>query len=487
MTHILRAFLEHARGTPDRPCIVDAGEVVHSYGEILSRARRFASMLQAHGVTPGDRVLLTFPNSVEYLCAYFGTLLYGVTAVLVDFRARPDHVDFVRRNCAAAAWVGPRERAAYSAIPDGLLYPEDLDRYPLLPEDRLLASDNTLALIMYTSGATGVPKGVQLTHANLDHTRRSIISWAGVQPGERELMTLSLTHLFGLQRCNVQWSLGGTVYLESGLTDIPRVLDRISRHGIVSFPGTPSGIRLLRTHFEELFRRHARMLRYSVINSAPLEVEHSRWFMDLLPGTRLFMYYGLTEASRSTSICYNDAPEKSASVGLPTPGTRIRIGTSRKGLVGEPGEILIRGPNVTPGYWNTDSSPFFDRGWFRTGDLGRIDEDGYVYWVGRLREQINVDGLKVNPLEVEMLLARHPRVRDCAVIGTPDPLKGEVVTAFVVPDQQGDGTLEIELRRFCRGQLEAYKIPARVQFIDGIPRTDSGKTKRFLLKDWLPA
>lgn len=483
--NIAENFIATAERLPDKPFLVAPGGESYPYSRILGRARRFATLLASRGARPGDRVILTFPNSVDYLCAYLGALFLDCTVLIVDYRSRPAHLEYVRSNCQVSLWVAPAEREDYRHIPGIVVFPEGLERYPEMPMDRLCAGKNPLALIMYTSGATGIPKGVCLSHANLQHTIRSITQWARIDESDTELTTLSLSHLFGLAHNHIYWTLGGTMVLEEKLQDIPRILERISRERVTSFPGTPGGFKMILDRFPELFARHARGLKYIIVNSAPMAREYIEKVLDLLPDTRFYMYYGLTEASRSSYICYNDHRDKLETVGRPTPGTEIRIGSPSSPLVEEPGEILIRGPHLTGGYWGMDSAPFFTDGWFRTGDLGTMDSDGFLTWKGRLKEQINIDGLKLTPTEVETVLMEHERVTDCAVVGAPDELTGETVVAFVVPAGEPDKRLEIDLRKYCRMRLEIYKVPTKIVFVGEIPRTDTGKTKRMELRDRL--
>lgn len=478
-------FIVTAERLPDKPFLVGPDGASYTYSKILSRARRFASLLASRGAGPCDRVILTFPNSVDYLCAYLGALFLDCTVLIVDYRSRPAHLEYVRDNCQVSLWVAPAERTEYGHIPGMVLFPTDLERHKEMPVDRLCAGKNPLALIMYTSGATGVPKGVCLSHANLQHTIRSITQWARIDESDRELTTLSLSHSFGLAHTQVYWTLGGTLFLEENLQDIPRILDKISRQRITSFPGTPGGFKMILKQFPELFERQARGLKYIIVNSAPMAREYSEKVLDLLPDTRFYMYYGLTEASRSSYICYNDHRDKLETVGRPTPGAEICIGSPSSPLVQEAGEILIRGPHITSGYWGMDSTPFFNDGWFRTGDLGSMDSDGFLTWKGRLKEQINIDGLKLTPMEVEAVLMDHERVMDCAVVGSPDELTGETVVAFVVPRGEPDKRLEIDLRKHCKSRLEMYKVPTKIVFLDEIPRTDTGKTMRISLKNRL--
>jgi long-chain acyl-CoA synthetase len=485
--NIARNFVFTAERLPDKVFLVGADNVAHTYSAVLRRSQRFASLLSSRGIKAGDRIILTFPNSAEYLTAYLGVLMLGCTAVPVDFRARPQHLDYVRADTEAVLWVTSKLRPEYELLPGQLIFPgeEDLDGYPEQPTSELCPNTNPLALIMFTSGATGIPKGVCLSHANLQHTIRSITSWAHVEESDRELTSLSLTHLFGLAHCHIYWTLGGTLFLEERLKDIPRLMRRIDANDITSFPGTPGGFKLILDQFADLFARRARRLKYIIVNSAPMERAYIQKLLDILPNTRLYMYYGLTEASRSSYICFNDHRDKLTTVGRATPGVDICVGTPSLPVTNEMGEIHIRGPHVTKGYLGIDSAPFFENGWFKTGDLGVMDSDGFLTWRGRLKEQINVDGLKLTPAEVESVLEQHRRVRDVAVVGAPDPHTGECVVAFVVTDGEPTKALETELRKYCKAQLEIYKVPARVVFVDSIPRTDTGKVQRLSLRERL--
>ena len=478
-------FIATAGRLPEKPFLVAPNGSIFTYSQILSRARRFATLLASRGARPGDRVILTFPNSVDYLCAYLGALFLDCTVLIVDHRSRPAHLEYVRDNCQVSLWAAPGERTEFGHIPGLVVFPSDLDRIPEMPMKRLCSGNNPFALIMYTSGATGIPKGVCLSHDNLQHTIRSITQWARIDEDDRELTTLSLAHLFGLAHTHIYWTLGGTLFLEERLKDIPRILEKISRERITSFPGTPGGFKIIIDKFADLFATHARGLKYIIVNSAPMAREYIGKILDLLPETRFYMYYGLTEASRSSCICYNDHRDKLETVGRPTPGSEIRVGTPSSPLVQETGEILIRGPHLTSGYWGLDSTPYFNKGWFRTGDLGSMDSDGFLTWKGRLKEQINIDGLKLTPMEVETVLMEHAGVLDCAVVGAPDEMTGESVVAFIVPRGVPDKRLEIDIRKFCKSRLEIFKVPTKIVFIEEIPRTDTGKSMRISLKDRL--
>ena len=478
-------FLATAARVPDRCFLVAASDPSLprlTYGAARGRASSFAAHLRETGVQPRDRVVLSCPNSIDYVCAYFGAWLAGATVVPLDPRSRPAHIRHVYDDCGARYVVVPAVREDL----DGAIQQIGLSDVAWNDDvaDAALP-DNPLALIIYTSGTTGTPKGVCLSHENLDRTRAAITAWAQVREDDVELTTLSLTHLFGLAHIHVYSALGATVYIEDGLRDVPRILDLLQRERITSFPGTPAGFRIILDHFAEAFQSSARALRYIVINSAPMPVEYTERLLTALPDTRVYMYYGLTEASRSTYIAYREHPDKLATVGKPSPGGEVRIGSVGAPLVGEPGEILVKGPHVTSGYWGQSSDGVLDDGWLRTGDLGSVDADGFLTWLGRVREQINVNGLKLVPAEVEEVLRRDPRVSECAVVAAPDALTGESVAAFVVATGPVDAGLELQLRKMCRKSLELYKVPKRIYFVDSLPKTDSGKIKRFVLQQRL--
>jgi len=483
--NIAGAFHATASRLPDQPFLVDRDDRTLTYADVRTRVQRFRRILSDRGVKAGDRIVISFPNCADYICAYLGALSHGCIATLVDSNTTPAHLAFVMKDTGASLWVGYPSRPGAGEVP-GHLELSTLERpLPASEMDEVETAPTGDALIMYTSGTTGKPKGVRLSHANLLHTREAITGWAEVQEDNRELTTLSLTHLFGLAHVHIAWTLGGSVIIDEGLSDVPGVLRRMRSHQATSFPATPAGIKLLLDAYGSEFASAASSLRYIIINSAPIPTTDVERLMELLPHVRCYMYYGLTEASRSTWLHYNRHTDKLHTVGRPSPGCELRIATPDDGsdtTEDSLGEIQLRGPHVTPGYWGGHDDGEFVDGWFRTGDLGTLDSDGFVTWKGRLKEQINVDGLKVSPREVEAVLLQHPAVSDCAVTGEDDAIYGQVVVAHVVPAGTMEDDFAITLRRFCLTHLEKYKVPRHVRVISEVPRTDSGKVKRLLLK-----
>ena len=483
MKSISSDFLSTALRAPESTFLIDRDDEELSYRQVLLRATGFRNQLEQRGVKPGDRVVLTAPNSASYISAYLGTLLHGAIASLVDYKSPRSHLEFVIRDTGAQVWASPEPTGPEIEKAQHLSTQSGLGQEPLNGPDEVMTAPSGDALIIYTSGTTGRPKGVRLTHDNLRHSIRAIADWAEIQADNREFTTLSLTHLFGLAHVHIHWTLGGSVVIDEGLQDPNAVLSRMKRWSPTSFPATPAGLRLLLHSYPDEFAEAGAGLRHVIINSAPMRPDDTRLLMKLLPHTRCYMYYGLTEASRSTWILYNRHVDKLETVGRPSRGCELKIEPRDESSVEGEGEILLRGPHVSPGYWGDSPEDDTGSGWFATGDLGRQDSDGFVTWVGRLREQINVDGLKVAPREVEDVLREHPDVEDCVVVGCPDEIYGEVVVAFVVTRAPDPDSIELNLRRHCRDRLERHKIPRRIGVIDRVPATASGKVQRMQLRE----
>lgn len=429
-----------------------------AYGDLYANASRVAAWLRHQGVRPGDRVTIKLPNGVEFIAAHFGVLLAGAVSVPCDPAIPPAGLETICRSCTPRLGLDPPSIAQALATP-GVA--------PLPPE----RTSDDVAALLYTTGTTGEPKGVILTHANTLAALHNIADFVGYTADDREVVTLPLSHSFGLGHVYSNLMCGGAVHIEPGLARVGRVLRKISEWGATGFPGTPLGFAMLLEHYGELFARTCRHLRFIVVNSAPLPPEQAARMQAALPDTDLMVYYGLTEASRSTFISLTSTgPERYASVGRPMPGVSIRLA--------DDGEILIRGPTVTSGYWNAPDATraALTDGWLHTGDLGQFDADGYLHVTGRLKDLINVGGYKVSPEEVERVLLRHEAIADAGAFG------GDQVEAAIVARGPVDPK---DLARLCYSHLEPFKVPVRFHRIDAIPRSNTGKIKRHQLAEQL--
>ena len=465
------AFARHWEADPDREVLHDGAHGWVDRGRLDEMTRVAAGRLHRAGLRAGDRVVTSAPASIDLVVAHLAALRLGLVVV-------PTHVAYTERELAHVleaarpgfAVVDDAERVRVTGHDVTTAAPElDLPDGPPPPLDTAAPSD--VALLPFTSGTTGRPKGVPLTHANLTAGAAAVVTAWRWTESDRVVLGLPLFHMHGLGV-----GLHGTLLAGASAVLLPafavdEVLDAAAGHGATLFFGVPTMYQRLAAseRVAELGR-----LRLCVSGSAPMPAElHER--LDAAIGSRVLERYGMTETVMNISNPY-DGDRRAGSVGLPLPGVEVRLATS--------GEIELRGPNVFSGYWQdaeATSAAFTTDGWFRTGDIAEQDPDGYYRIVGRSKELIISGGYNVFPREVEDVLRAHPGVADCAVVGTPDAEWGEVVTAFVVP---ADGGCDVDaLQEHAAGQLAGYKRPRRVHIVDDLPRNALGKVLRNELAD----
>ena len=478
----------------DRPFIRDTGGGWLSGREFLDRGRRFASALAASGVRPGDRVVLTGQNSADFAAAVVGVFLCGSVLVAANPAYSDRELAHVVRDSRPAAilcdeeLLGRAELLAASLSPpepilgpgSALPLPEGPVRVLSLAKAALLAGNRRSgssapgpswpAMIAYTSGTTGAPKGALLTHGNLLASARSVAlawRWSGE---DRLLLSLPLFHMHGLGV-----GLIGSIFMGSAVILFPRfepsaLAAAITEERATMFFGVPAMYR--RLVGEPSFAEFAR-LRLLVSGSAPLPpdlFERIRSVAGAPPVER----YGMSETAMNVSNPF-DGARKAGTVGLPLPGVEVAIDSR--------GEILVRGDNVFDGYLGNPAATAerFDGGWFRTGDLGSLDADGYLRIEGRSSDLIISGGFNVYPREVEDQLREHPCVADAAVVGVPSERWGEEVVAFVVPASESELDADA-LRAFAADLLAPYKVPKRIFPVESLPRNAMGKVLAYELR-----
>ncbi len=479
MNTILDYLELHANLRGDREFLILQDERL-TFAEISTRVQRLAGLLRARGIGLGDRVVLYLARRTRYLTAYMATMAAGAIPVHLYPERPTSYVDFAATHTGAALVITDQEQAAWSSFPHPVLHYPDLSDAKLQRVWPGPRSDS--AYMMFTSGTTGQPKAVITTQQNVLFVTQTLIRMAGMTQDDREVIVMPLGSTGGLGHFHANLVLGNRTILlpyffgSMSETDLRHTLETIAEEGITGFLATPGLLGQLATQHRELFREKAQKLRYILTNVCPMRPDLVRDLMELLPNTRFHTYYGLTEASRSVYQCYNDDPAHVSAAGRPAPGVRITI--DQPNPAGE-GEVLIKGGNVMAGYWGRGRDGFDGDGWFHSGDLGRVDAEGFLVIRGRLRDNINVDGLKFLPREIEDVLLSHPAVDDCAVVGLPDPIRYQRPGAMVVLSEQADrSSIVAELQTFCRERLDFYKVPTCFYFTEAIPRTELGKINR---------
>jgi len=499
-----------------------------TFRALQTLADRFAGALHRLGVRPGDRVSLHLPNCPQFLIAYYGALKAG--AVVVPFNPlyverEIEHqlidsgtevavtLDLIYPRLADAR---PRTRVreiivtpinAYFPVPLRWLYPlkarreghavpvpraRDIHRFAELlaadqPAPAATVDPEQTAVLLYTGGTTGVPKGAMLSHRNLVSNVHQARSWfTQLRPGrDSTLAAIPFFHSYGMTAAmNFAVSTAGCLILLPRF-QVDMVLQAIARYRPQIFPGVPTMYTAINS-YPHVARFDLRSISACISGAAPLPVEVQAHFEELTGG-RLVEGFGLTEASPITHANPIGGPRKTGSIGIPFPDTDARIvgDTAEQTLSpGEVGELAIRGPQVMQGYWNqpAETAQVLRGGWLFTGDMAKMDPDGFFYIVDRKKELIITGGMNVFPREVEEVLYAHPAVLEAAAIGTPDRFKGEAVKAFVVLRRGARATSD-ELIAHCRQSLAPYKVPRAVEFRPQLPKSLVGKILRRVLAE----
>lgn len=524
----LPAFLEEAAARyPAQTALIFYGRSI-SYRELDRLVNRFAHALLQLGVSKGERIALMLPNVPQAVIGYYGILKAGgvvvqvnpllvereLTQQLLDAEAETilildrffQKVQNAKEKTALRRIIVTRVQD-YLPLPLRLLYPlkagrerfwiekrppvynirdllttgrDDRPATPIHPDD--------VALLQYTGGTTGIPKGVILTHRNLVANALQGRAWfPDLKEGKEVLLgVLPFFHVYGLSVC---LNLG--VMLASTIVLLPRflvheVLKAIKKYRVTLFPGVPAMYAAINNH-PEVKSDDLRSVTLCVSGAGPLHPRIQERF-EALTGGRLVEGYGLSEASPVTHCNPVYGKRKVGSIGVPLPGTDAKIVDLEEGErevpIGEVGELIVKGPQVMKGYWKNpeEEARTLRDGWLYTGDVARMDEEGFFFIVDRKKEMIKTFGENVYPRDVEDVLLRHPKVKEAAVIGIPYRHAGEIIKAFVVL-KDGESATEEELITFCEKELAKFKVPRKVEFRQELPKTLIGKVLRRVLRE----
>lgn len=475
------------------------GRLAVTYRQLGDLAARFAGHLAGLGLGRGTRVSLLLPNSLEFAVAYFGGLHAGAVVNPINTRLAPPEIAFILNDLGSQCLVaheqvaGPIyelwERGELPALEhfvwvgDGVpgrarSWDDALARAVPLPVAAAPSDPSALAVVMYTSGTTGRPKGAMMAHRQIVFNCHSC-QWAfGYREGERQLVAVPLFHVTGLNSQLVAGLASGGTLVVLGEYTRAGALAALVEERVNIFVGVPTMFTLLLIT-EGLDRADLGALRMCAYAGAPMPVDTIRRLKERFPGVRCVNFYGLTETSSITTAHPDEqALERPASVGLPAPGTELMVvGPDGTPLgPGATGELWIRGGQVVLGYWQRpeQTAETITGGWLHTGDVARIDAEGYVYILDRMKDVINRGGEKVYAIEVENVLCNHPAVLEAAVVGVPDPIFGEAVKACVVL-RPGASATAGELQEWVRRHLADYKVPRDVEFLEALPRNANGK------------
>lgn len=509
---LLRDLLEApADRFPEKPAVWHSNEW-SAYGRIEEMANRLANRLIACGVARGDRVAILLDNSAVYVAVLFAVFKADAVEVSLNHDSKPAYVRSVLSDSGARVLIAGRRHLAAlmeeegslegvdhvfsdaGGMPDGAreflfhslpgsLSDGDATRPPRRGIDLDLAS------IVYTSGSTGRPKGVMLSHLNLASNTRSIVAYLALTPDDRMLAVLPFYYIYGKSLLFTHFMAAGSIAIDNRFAFPNAILDTLANVGATGFAGVPSTFMIL-LNKSNLRKRTFPSLRYVTQAGGGMPVAVQKEAREAFHPASLFVMYGSTEAApRLTYLDPEWLERKWGSIGRSIPNVEMAVLDDSGGRcpAGAVGELAARGSNIMMGYWKDPeaTAEALREGWYRTGDLGWQDEDGFLFIQGRSRDIIKVGGNRVSAKEIEEAIQELDWVQEAAVIGVEDPILAEVPMAFVVP-KTGYGTSEESLRAHLKIRLPPYKQPKWVEFRDDLPKSGAGKVLKLDLKPQPP-
>jgi long-chain acyl-CoA synthetase len=527
-------FLEEAaRKYPDRACTIFKGAVI-SYKEMEAQTNAMAAALVEMGVKKGDRVGIFMPNLPQFVIAFYGILKAGAAVVAINPTYPVDEIIMPIDDAGIDViftltryydkLVATRKRSKLKkiivtnikeslpsftrllftlvkekkdgdrigALADGDLWMKDLlAKHANAAKPNVEVTPDDTAVFQYSGGTTGVPKGAVAMHRNVVANTLQIKNWMpALVPGEEVvLMGIPLFHVYGMVAgMNFAMANGASMVMVPNARDLKDVLDNISKYKATIFPGVPTLYNAINNHPDvKAGKYNLSSIKACISGSAPLMRETKEQF-EKLTGGKVFEGYGLSEAPTATHCNPLEGENKTGSIGMPLPDVDVKLINLDDGETeltqGEIGEIIVNGPQVMKGYHNMPTETANSlrqmkdgKVWLFTGDIARMDEDGYFYIVDRKKELIKPGGFQVWPREVEEAIMGHPKVLEVGVGGIPDPQRGETVKAWIVM-KPGETITEAELKAFCKEHLAPYKVPSHYEFRTELPKTTVGKILR---------
>ncbi len=468
---------------PERVALI-AGEQQVTYAQMWERCLLAATNVRKkYNLKQGDRIILAAAANIDFIYAYLGIHMAGGVCVPIDPDTNQTRYELIRESTKPVCTMGALHKVeGYEVLPfNDVLSPCDqLDEYQApVPEQ--------IADVLFTTGTTGAPKGVALNHRNLTAAALNINTFIKNTAEDVELLALPVSHSFGLGRVRCVLSKGGSLVLLGTFASMKKFFGQMEQFRCTGFGMVPAGWGYIKKMSGRKIGQFADQLRYIEIGSSFMSVEDKELLCELLPNTRICMHYGLTEASRSAFMEFHSEHDKLNTAGTASPNVEVAIfdNEGKRQPVGGEGEVCVKGEHVTCSYWNETPERFqkdFYDGYFRTGDCGYLDEQGYIHLKSRIKEMINVGGKKVSPMEVEDILNTIPGITESACVAMPDPegVMGELVKAFIVCSD--DSLTDAAILEALRPKLEVYKLPAVIERIAEIPKTASGKVQRLKLK-----
>jgi len=515
-----------ARNYPDNRAVIHNDRSI-DYRHLLAAVAAVSGYLSALDIRRGDRVALLYENSIEYVILFFAIFKAGFVAVPIDTSLKAGKINFILKDCDARALffhtkflrhldtiIGDSSPLKYVLVSKDMKYqhpgiefvslteifdgnPEDMDTGDIDGEKagRLLTADDyklageesphELAAIFYTSGSTGTSKGVMLSHRNLVSNTLATVKYLDLKSSDSIMVILPFYYIYGNSLLLTHLVSGGALVIDNRFLYPEVILDSMEKEEVSGFSGVPSNFIIL-LNKSTLAERKFPKLRYLTQAGGSMAPEIIKKLMGIFPEKQIFIMYGQTEAApRASYLPPDKLQEKLGSIGIPVPGVALKVvdDNGDELPVGESGELLIQGDNVMLGYWNQpdETDETIKDSWLYTGDLALRDNDGYFFITGRKKEIIKSGGNRVSAKEVEECILELDKVHEVAVFGVRDDLLGEAIKAVIVPREAAELTNR-DIQYHCRNRLSEHKIPKYIDFVESMPKYQSGKVNKPLLK-----
>jgi long-chain acyl-CoA synthetase len=505
------AFLRaSAERDPGRVAIVCNGART-TYAELHDASERFAASLVAQAeFERGERCVLFIDNRLETAVGIFGTLRAGGVFSVINPTTKADKLAYVLNNCEASVLVtqaallpvamsaarqAPSVRCIVVADSEGDSGTISWDAFMAATQaalpDAPRGIDNDLAMLVYTSGSTGQPKGVMMTHRNVVHAATSVTTYLEARASDVVLSVLPLAFDYGLYQLLMCVKVGATLVLEKSFAFPQKILPMLASEGVTGFPLVPTMAALI-VQLRNFNPDWAASVRYLTNTAAALPPAHIFKLQELFPNARVYSMYGMTESKRCTYLPPEQLSKRPDSVGIAIPGTEVWVADDdgKRVAPNVVGELVVRGGHVMRGYWRNEeatnkalktSGTYPWEKVLHTGDLFRMDEEGYCYFVGRKDDIIKSRGEKVSPKEIENVLYALPGIKEAAVVGVPDEVLGRALKAIVVL-AEGTELAAREIVSHCLARLEDFMVPRQIEFRESLPKTNTGKIRRAALQ-----
>lgn len=476
MTNISDYLQKHQQDNPKKVFLKTENDCL-TFEETYNKVWRIASILNQF---PKKSVIsIMFDNSIEFVVSYLAIIKSGrIVHIMSSSISKANFLKQIESCNPIIILTLNKFKIEFENVKNGIKF---IDFYELEKQNSTSEENqiSEIASLLYTSGTTSSPKGVQIKNTNIIFTIQNISNVLEYNNSDIDVIPLSLSHSFGLGCLHTSLYVGTTLILHKNTMNILDILNSIKENNATTFAAVPATLTSLVNNFPEKFAEKCSGLRLIITNSTKISKNTIQKILQLLPNTKLATYYGLTEASRSTFMIFNDTKDRDDSVGKAAPGVEIKIVKDEN--KSKSGEIWIKGKNVIDNYWNKEFPEKFENGWLKTGDLGFLDK-GFLYLTGRKDHVINVGGEKVNPEEIENIVKMMDSIDDAVAIGIDHQLFGQVIK-LLIKTSENKKIEPTSVIIYCKKNLERYKVPTEVEFVRDFPRNEHGKIIRLMIKD----